>query len=151
MSKKTFIVTLAAVFFLVGCGGDPAPNPGAIEKVTKMLTSNGGKWSPAPSMGVTVDGVDVTDDLFAGFSITFHEKTFTTTGTTPVWLREDTWRFKDKTANVIIRGQDQKEITITEISETQLKLTLEWTATTTSQGGRQHSLKGTHEFLLTRQ
>lgn len=138
---------VVACFVAAACGSDPAPAPAQSEKVREMLTAGGGTWTPASLSGVTVDGVDVTEDLFSGFSITFHENTFTTTGTTPVWLREDTWRFKDETAKVIIRGQDNKEITITDISATQLKLTLEWTETTTS-GGRQYSLKGKHEFLL---
>lgn len=138
-------------FVLFGCSGgkDPEPAPTEQEKVTQMLTAEGGTWTPQPSSGVTVDGVDVTAELFAGFTITFQEKTFTTTGTSPVWLRQDTWVFKPESSNVIVRGQDSKEITITEISDTQLKLTLEWTQTTT-EGGRQGSLKGKHEFVLTK-
>lgn len=147
---RTAVFGIAISFVLAACGGsDPAPT--AAEKVTQLLTAGSGTWTPASSSGVTVDGVDVTDELFAGFSITFHENTFTTTGTSPVWLREDTWHFKDEAATVIVRGQDQKEITITEISATQLKLTLEWSqTTTTSSGGRLLSLKGKHEFFLTK-
>jgi hypothetical protein len=145
---QVFTAILATTFLLSGCGGgdEPAP-PTKAEQVTTLLTTDGGTWTPAVSSGVTIDGVDVTDELFAGFSLTFHESTFTTTGTSPVWLREDTWRFKDENADVIIRGQDDKEITIREISATQLKLTLEWTVTTT-EGGREGSLKGKHEFIL---
>ena len=146
---KIGIVTVTTAMLLCGCGGgDPEPaQPTESEKVTQILTSNGGTWAPKSSAGVTIDGVDVTEDLFSGFSITFSKTTFTTTGTSPVWLREDTWRFKDENATVIIRGQDNKEITIEEISDTQMKLTLEWTETTTD-GGRKKSLKGKHEFLL---
>lgn len=147
LQNKIAAFCAVACVIASACGSDPAPVPTESEKVTQILTASGGTWTPAASSGVTVDGVDVTEDLFSGFSITFHENTFTTTGTTPVWLREDTWRFKDETAKVIIRGQDDKEITITDISPSQLKLTLEWSETTTS-GGRQHSLKGKHEFLL---
>lgn len=141
-----------ATFVLAGCSGGDDPEPAAPterEKVTQMLTAGGSAWTPQPSSGVMVDGVDVTGELFAGFSITFQEKTFTTTGTSPVWLRQDTWFFKSDDATVIVRGQDSKEISITEISDKQLKLTLEWTKTTT-EGGRQGSLKGTHQFILTR-
>lgn len=150
--KKYFSVILYFLFIAVsgmlsGCGGEPEPVPTEIEKVTKILTSNGGTWAPITATGVTIDGIDVTDDLFPGFTITFLDNTLTTTGTTPVWLRQDTWKFKDQSAKVIIRGQDNKEVTITEISASQLKLRLEWTETTT-QGGRQHSLKGMHEFIL---
>lgn len=152
LRTKVLVLALTATTALSGCGGsDPEPVVSAeTEKVAEILTSSGGTWTPQPSAGVTVDGVDVTEALFPGFSITFHEKTFTTTGTTPVWLREDTWTFKDATAKVIIRGSDQREITITEISATQLKLTLDWTLTTHENGGRQGSLKGKHEFILTR-
>jgi hypothetical protein len=139
------LVLIAAVIAW-GCGGGSDPAPAETEKVKQILTNGNGTWTPPSNGGVTVDGVDVTDDLFPGFSITFYDGTFTTTGTSPVWLREDSWTFKDDAAKVIIRGQDQREITITEISATQLKLTLEWPQTTN--GGRAGSLKGKHEFTL---
>jgi len=139
---------LSLVIMLVACGGsDPEPPPSEAEKVTAMLISGDGKWTPPTTGGVTVDGTDVTNDLFAGFSITFQDGTYTTTGTSPVWPAQDTWRFKDETAKVIIRGVDEKEMTITELSNSQVKLTLYWPATTTS-NGRQHSLKGLHVFTL---
>lgn len=142
------LLALTALWMLSGCGGDPEPAPlTEVQKVTNLLTENGGTWEPASSAGVSIDGVDVTEDLFAGFSITFLDNTLTTTGTSPVWLRQDTWTFKDESAKVITRGQDNKEITITEISASQLKLTLSWDETTTD-GGRKHSLKGKHEFVL---
>src|SRR5690349_6116323 len=145
-NKAWFLIAIVAVIFFSCGGSDPEPKVTEAQKVTRMLTAGGGRWTLPASGGVTVDGVDVTDDLFAGFSITFGDQTLTTTGTTPVWLRQDTWRFKDETAKVFIRGQDDREVTITEISEAQLKLTLEWPASTT--GGRQGSLKGKHEFTL---
>lgn len=142
------VCVLVVSFTFIQCGGsDPKPVPTEKERVTALLTSNGGKWSPSSS-GITVDGVDVTQDLFKDFSITFSANTFTTTGTTPVWLRNDTWSFKDETATVFIRGQDGKEVTINSISETQLKMTLEWDQTTTAEDGRKRSLQGTHEFIL---
>lgn len=140
------ILALASVCALAGCGGDD-PKPTESEKVTQLLTAGSGTWTPPANGGITIDGIDMTDELFAGFTITFGEGTLTTTGTSPVWLRQDTWKFKDDAAQIMIRGQDQREITITEISATQLKLTLEWPASTTS-GGRTGSLKGKHEFLL---
>lgn len=139
-------MAMAMALIASACGGDdPAPLT-QTQKVTQTLTSTGGTWTPATSGGVTVDGVDVTDELFAGFTITFLEGTYTTTGTSPVWPAEDTWRFKDETATIIIRGVDQKEVTITEISASQLKLSLVWSETT--YGGRKSSLKGKHEFHL---
>lgn len=144
------IYALGFVCFLSACGGgDPEPVKTQSEKVMEMLTASGGTWAPASSSGITVDGVDVTEDLFSGFSITFQDGTLTTTGTSPVWLREDTWRFKDESATTIIRGQDSKEVIIETVSASQLTLALEWSQTTTS-GGRKHSLKGKHVFTLTK-
>lgn len=138
------IALLTLLVALSACGGDsdPAPKTEA-EKVTEMLVAT---WTPPTTAGVTVDGVDVTNELFAGFTITFQDGTYTTTGDSPVWPRQDTWRFKDETAKVIIRGSDEKEVTITGISASQLTLTLDWPITTT--GGRSASLKGKHVFTL---
>ena len=139
-------MVVAVAIIASACGGDDPTQPTQTQKVTQMLTSSGGTWTPATVTGVTVDGVDVTDELFSGFTITFLDGTYTTAGTTPVWPSQDTWRFKDETATVIIRGLDQKEITITEISASKLTLSLEWSETT--YGGRKSSLKGNHEFNL---
>lgn len=140
------LVTLWVVA-LSGCGGDDPPTKA--EKVTKMLTAKGDTWSSSGNSSVTIDGVEVGDELFADFSITFTDNAFTTTGTSPVWLRQDTWSFKDKSADVIIRGQDGKEVTITSISATELTLTLAWDETTYA-GGRKRSLAGTHTFVLSK-
>jgi hypothetical protein len=134
------------LFIFVSCGG---PDPTVEEKVTKLLTSGDGTWEPSiAANSITVDGIDVQDDLFPGFTIRFTEDKIFTTGTSPVWLREDTWRFKEGSkATIIIRGMDNKEISIAEISSTQLKLSLEWDQTTYG-GGRQASLPGLYEFTL---
>jgi hypothetical protein len=150
---KTFTRTAFTIFvltlgFVMSCKTDE-PTLTAEQRVTKILTDNGGKWNLPSAAGVTVDGLDVTQDLFPGFSITFGEGTLATTGTTPVWLRQDTWSFKDEAANVIIRAQDNKEITISEITDDQLILTLEWEHET-FEGGRAKSIKGTYQFALER-
>ena len=141
------LLIVVCIGLLSGCKkDDPTPVKTEADIVTEMLVAGGSTWSPAT---VTIDGVDVTNALFDGFTIKFSETTFTTTGTSPVWLPQDTWSFKDETATVMIRGQDDKEITIEDISETQLRLTLEWDKTTTeSDEGRAYSLKGKHEFIL---
>ena len=139
-------MVVAVALIASACGGDDPTPLTQTQKVTQMLTSSGGTWTPATASGVMVDGVDVTAELFAGFTITFKDGTYTTTGTSPVWPADDTWSFKDETATVIIRGVDQKEVTINEISASQLKLSLEWSETT--YGGRKSSLEGKHEFNL---
>ena len=144
----TYKFVIAAALVASACGGgEPEPEPPSeSEKATELLISGTGTWTPTSSAGVTVDGVDVTDDLFQNFTITFKEGTYTTTGSSPVWPSQDTWRFKDETGTIIIRDHDEKEIAITEISASRLTLTLEWSETT--YGGRKNSLKGKHIFTL---
>ena len=119
-----------------------------VQKATKLLISNGATWKPG---SVTIDGVDLTEDLFKGFSIQFSETGFATTGTSPVFDADDSWTFKDDTGTVILRGQDDKELTIVSLTKDQLVFTLDWDQTTTEpidEGGRKKSLKGLHEFTL---
>jgi hypothetical protein len=144
--RSASIAAIVALAFSMSCKSDE-PTLTPEQRVTKILTDNGGKWSLPAVAGVTVDGLDVTQDLFKGFSITFGDGTLTTTGTTPVWLRQDTWSFKDESATVIVRGQDNKEITISEITNDQLILTLEWEFDTFD-SGRKKSIKGTYQFAL---
>jgi hypothetical protein len=141
---SSFFVLFCFLFF-VNCGGD---DPTAEEKVTKLLTKGDGTWEPsAIANSITVEGIDVKEDLFPGFTIRFTKDKVFTTGTSPVWLREDTWQFKEGSkATIIIRGMDDKEISIAEISSTQLKISLEWDQTT--YGGRIASLLGLYEFIL---
>jgi hypothetical protein len=116
------------------------------EKVRKLLTS--ATWKPASGAPITLEGIDVQDELFSGFTIKFTKDRVITTGTSPVWLRDDTWRFKGgSNATVLIRGMDDIEISIVEVSNSQLKLTLEWDQTT-FEPGRLASLPGTYEFTL---
>jgi len=145
----TLLCLVGLCITFVNCGGDDPdpPKPTQKEIVTELLVANGASWSPSSGGGITVDGVDVTNDLFAGFSIKFNATTLTTTGTTPVWLRSDTWTFKDDAATAIIRGQDNKEITLTSVSDTELKLTLQWDQTT-YEPGRARSIPGTYVFTL---
>jgi len=124
---------------------DPVPQTEK-EKVTALLTSDGGRWKPAAlSNWVMVEGINVSD-LFKNFTITFTASGYTTSGTSPVWPRSGTWQFKDDAAKVFIRDSDKKEVTIESISETTLRITLVWDQTT--YGGRGQSTKGKHEFNL---
>lgn len=145
------IAVFCCLLLFSGCKkDDPAPAKTEIEKTTEILTAGTGTWLPATTAGVTVDGLDVTSDLFKGFTITFQGDKIITTGTSPVWLREDTWSFKDETARIILRGQDDKEITIEEISENELQLSLEWDQTTYAEGGKVKSIPGTFVFTLSK-
>lgn len=117
------------------------------ERVTNLLTAGGSSWTPMPTNGILLDGVDVSEELFDGFTIQFSTNQITTTGSTPVWLRQDTWQFKSGSTSIIIRGQDSKEVTIESVSETELRLTLDWEQTT-YEGGRANSLPGRYQFVM---
>jgi hypothetical protein len=149
--KTLSIGLLLALVVISGCKKDEvAPQKTEVEKTTELLTAGSGTWTPAAIAGVTVDGLDVTGDLFKGFTIAFQGNKIITTGTTPVWLRNDTWSFKDENARIILRGQDNKEIMIEEISEGELQLSLDWDQTTYAEGGRVKSIPGTFVFTLSK-
>jgi hypothetical protein len=153
--KINYIHTVALVLIVsasISCKKDadpiPEPTPTEAEKVTTLLTATGGKWNPAPLANwVMVEGVNVSD-LFKDFTISFTATGFTTSGTTPVWPRTDTWHFKDETAKILIRDSDKKEVTIESVNATTLRITLTWDKTT--YGGRTTSISGKHEFNLTK-
>ncbi len=149
MKTLLSIAAIAILLLNASCKKDEVnPQPTEAEKNTELLTSGTGKWTSASTAGITVDGLDVTGDLFKGFTITFTSDKIFTTGTTPVWLREDTWHFKDDSGTVMLRGQDDKEI-IVEVNDNTLQLTLEWDQTT-YEGGRTKSIPGTYVFTLTK-
>jgi hypothetical protein len=148
MKSRLFCLFLILILISAGCSKKhEAVKPTEQERITAILIDGTGKWTPTTPAGVTVDGLDVSADLFKDFSITFTSNKLFTTGTTPVWLREDTWRFKDDAAKVIIRNQDNKEITIVDISDTQLQLSLNWDQTT-YEGGRSQSIPGKVVFTM---
>jgi hypothetical protein len=137
-------ILLSFASLLGSCSEDAEISPE--EKVRKLLTS--ATWKPASGTPITLEGNDVQDELFSGFTIKFTKDRIITTGTSPVWLREDTWHFKaGSKATVLIRGMDDTEISILEISKSQLKLSLKWDQTT-FEPGRLASLPGTYEFTL---
>ena len=146
--RLVVVFILFSLFFLEGCK-DPAIEPTEQERVTALLTGGTGKWVPKGGGSITTQGIDVTADLFKDFTIRFTTNQIFTTGTTPVWLRQDTWKFKGTAADVIIRGQDDQEIMIQNISATELVLTVVWNETT-FEGGRKRSLQGEYEFVLSK-
>jgi hypothetical protein len=145
--KTPFLVLSLTVLLSAACSKSD-PEPSEEKRVTSILTQNAAQWAPSAAAGITVNGVDVTQTLFKDFSISFTADRLFTTGTTPVWLREDTWTFKDNTATVMIRGQDGKEIKIESISETELQLSLQWDKTTYAENGKTESIPGTFVFTL---
>ena len=136
----------------MSCKKDKDPEPTPVEptlkeKATTLMTANGGKWNPAAVTNwVMVEGVNVSD-LFKNFTITFTATGYTTTGTSPVWPRVDTWHFKDDNATSFIRDSDGKEVTI-KVTDTTLEISLTWDQTLYD--GRTKSVAGRHVFTLTK-
>jgi PBP1b-binding outer membrane lipoprotein LpoB len=128
--------TLIVILFLVGCGSYPAAS--ASEITTSQLTSSGWKIS-----SVQVDATDQTA-LFTNMTLSFTATNYTTTKGGVVWPASGTWSFVDNTAKKIKRN-DNLEVTITEITDTTLKLSLTW-ATGTFGSGRTSSVAGNHIF-----
>lgn len=143
-------VVIVSIMVLTGCkgssGDDPIPQTSEQEKVTAILTSGTGTWSPSANNAILVEGIDVTEEFFSDFTIRFTTNQLFTTGTTPVWLRQDTWHFQSESSTIMIRGQDNKEVTIENISESELRISLDWAHTTF--GGRTRSLPGRYTFVL---
>jgi len=170
MSMKLFSNSTITSFFLfsliviTACKED---EPSQQEKYTQLLTQNGGQWSPAAgSNAIILEDIDVTDELFPGFTVKFTSDLITVTGTSltpsgisPVWFSPDdpdmpytpdTWGFKDPNVNVadVIEVGSGREITIVSITATELVLQMEWDGDPTY--GRTSSLPGVYTFTLTK-
>lgn len=147
------LLLLSATLFF-SCGDDELTKQ---QKVTKLLTQDGGMWTASGTANsIILEGIDVKDELFPGLEMTFTKQNINTsgdspfwdatTGDNPIWPATDTWSFKDKNADVLIRG-DGREIIIVSITSTVLVFQFEWDGETTS-AGRTKSLPGLYEFTL---
>jgi hypothetical protein len=136
------IVLLAmACAFLTGCKGGDDPSPKDVN--TKKLMTNIWKLN-----SVQVDAVDKTS-LFTGMTLKFTATNYTTTNGGVVWPASGTWTFTDDTATKIKRNDDLV-VTIFEITDTSLKLSLSW-ASGTYGPGRVSSVAGIHTFNFVKQ
>jgi hypothetical protein len=134
--------SLVLMLFLASCGSS-STGPTAKEVSTQKLVAN--TWRVNT---VTVDAVDQTA-LFTGMTLKFTATGYTTTNGGVVWPASGTWSFTDE-AGKIIKRSDNQEVTITEISDTILKLSLTRTQGTLG-SGRTESIAGNHVFNLVKQ
>lgn len=134
--------SMMVLVHLTGCGGG-SNGPTAKEVNTQKLIANSWKLNT-----VTVDAVDKTV-LYAGLTLKFTATNYTSTSGGVVWPASGTWSFTDEAGKTIKRS-DNQEITITEISDTALKLTLTRTQGTFGPG-RIESVAGVHVFSLVKQ
>lgn len=136
---KSMTKIVIQLFVLVGlvltssCGGD---DPSASEVALKKLMAQ--PWHLSNAL---VDGTDKTS-VYSGLSITFTKTNFTATNVTPSWPATGTWKFSDKSAKEILRGDDLL-IDIIEINDGTLKISYRWNSTT-FESGRANSVSGNH-------
>ena len=132
-----FALAIAALGFMSSCGG----GGGGPEKpdVAAMLKS--GQWKVQT---VTVGGANQIS-LFTGLTVTFSASSFSASNGGPVWPSSGTWTLN--TAGTIITRGDGLTVTIDNISETSLKVSLDWDQTTLG-GGRIESIEGSHVFTF---
>lgn len=133
-----YLFSLAVVILLsvlAGCGDS---SPSAIEVTSNQLRAN--QWRIS---SVMVDATDQTA-LFTNMTLSFTATDYTTTNGKAVWPASGTWAFSDDSGKKIKRS-DNVEVSITEITDTTLKLSLNW-ATGTFGPGRVSSIAGNHVF-----
>lgn len=140
MVMLTMVAVIISFSHCGGGGGDDDPKPveSEKEKVTKLLTTSAWKIQ-----NTTVGGV-VHNELFQNFSISFSATGFSTTNGDPVWPSSGAWSFTDDTANAFTRS-DGIVVTIEEVNESALVLSLTWTKTTLG-GGKENSISGRNVF-----
>jgi hypothetical protein len=92
-----------------------------------------------------VDGVNK-NDLYEGLSLTFTSTGFTSIGGEPVWPSSGSWTFVVGSAKSITRS-DGVVVTIDEVTEVTLTMSLTWTENTLG-SGRIRSVEGEHVFVM---
>ena len=122
---------------------DPGPSETESGKNTRIL-STGGPWT---LQSVSVNGVDRTS-MYAGLTVTFSSTGYTTVNGGAVWPASGTWNFTDAFGSTI-RRSDGVDISLIDITEDRLVLSLVWSKTTLG-NGRTGSVAGQHEFTFTR-
>ena len=125
-----YIFSFSAMMALMLCASckksSTDPQPDLLTKKNWAITT------------VAVDGVDKTS-LFANMTLTFSDKTYTTTNGGGAWPASGTWAYSTNSTTVIVRN-DGLQITIDELTATKLKLSFDWAKSTF--GGRIHSVGG---------
>jgi hypothetical protein len=137
------LLIIVSLITFSNCGDTKKdPEPTEAEKTTKLLTA--ATWK---LQSLTIDGVS-DDKFFKGLTITFSATGYTTTNGDPIWPASGTWDYSDgPTSARKIKRNDNVEVTIDEITASNLTLSLQWDKTTT--GGRTSSIPGKHIFKLT--
>lgn len=130
----------------IACSGDDDPGnnePSAQEAALKKLSA--GTWNVS---SVMVDNSNQTS-LFNNLTIKFNENlSFSSSNGEPVWPSSGTFSFIDGATTTQVQRSDGVLFNIQELTDTSLKLSLQWNKTTIGKGGRNNSVNGQHIFTL---
>lgn len=132
-------VILLVVVMLSACDNQDPESKGdvAIKKLTAKT------WT---LQSASLDGTEITNQ-FAGLALNFTSTGFTVANENILWPSGGTWAFTDASATAFIRGNDQLEIRILELTRDTLKVELTWTKTTFTTG-RAQSVSGVYLFVF---
>lgn len=137
MLRASAIIAMVLITLLTGCKKNDAPS--LLQMNTTILTSHAWKLQ-----NLQVDNVDKTS-LYTGMTLTVTSTAYSTTNGVPVWAASGTWSFTDN--GKTIERDDQVEVGVDKITDTQLVLSLAWNKTTLG-GGRMSSVSGKHIFTF---
>lgn len=132
------LLAVASIVQLSSCNG--SGDPTAQEIITAKLV---GTWK---IKDVLVDGIDQSS-VFKDFTLTFESGKFTAANGRAVWPTSGTWTFSSDNGTKLKRD-DGTEVII-DVTDTSLKLTLNW-AITALGSGRINSVKGKNVFTFSR-
>ncbi len=131
---------IAVVILIAALAGCKKSDSLSVKQVnTNLLTSHVWKLQ-----SLQVDNVDKTS-LYTGMTLTVGAATYTSTNGAPVWAASGTWSFTDD--GKTIKRDDQVEVSVDQITDAQLVLSLTWNKTTLG-GGRTSSVSGKHVYTF---
>jgi hypothetical protein len=140
---KAFAFFITFVTFVFSFGSCLDDTKSTVEVVKEEVVKAKLTASPWKIGQVTVGGVDQSS-LYPNLVITFTEKGFTTVNGGVIWPATGTWVFTSSNATSI-ETSNGLMIDIAEITDTTLKLVLQWDKTTIGTG-RSKSISGLHVF-----
>lgn len=110
------LIGVMSLIIITSCkgGGDDTPAP-TDQEIAQAILEN--TWIVGSTGSISVDNTDGTD-RYDGFSLNIGNGTYTTTNAGDLFPASGTWEWVGETDNIFTTGNG-KEITITELTETQ--------------------------------
>lgn len=139
---NTFIFSVFLVFALLlsSCSEEPSVPQLTQQEQTRLILVS----SPWKMTKVTVDGFDQTN-VYRDLVLTFLNTQYSSVNGKGVWPESGFWNFDNTEATAFLRS-DGVRVEIQSITESSLRLSLDWDETTFITTGRTKSLEGQHIF-----